>query len=360
MQLPVSPPVKPMLAKAIEGIPADGDLIFEPKYDGFRCIVFRDRDEIVLGSRNERPLTRYFPEMVVALREHLPERCVVDGELVVVVDDRLDFDALQQRIHPADSRVRMLAERTPASFMAFDLLALGDDDLRRRPFAERRRLLAGALEHAGPPVHLTPSTEHRTVAQDWFVRFEGAGLDGLIAKPADGQYVEDKRVQFKVKHIRSADVVVAGYRWHKDEQGVGSLLLGLYDEGTLHHVGVAASFSAKRRTELVDELSPFVDGALDDHPWREWADAQAHESGRMPGAPSRWSGQRDATWIPLRIERVCEVKYSSTLSGRFRGVTQFLRWRVDKLPKDCTYEQLDEPEPLGFSDVLGAGEAQRH
>ncbi|HEY5874600.1 MAG TPA: ATP-dependent DNA ligase [Ilumatobacteraceae bacterium] len=357
MDLPVSPPVKPMLAKAIEGIPVDGDLIFEPKYDGFRCIVFRDGDEVVLGSRNERPLTRYFPEMLVAMRDHLPDRCVVDGELVVVTGDRLDFDALQQRIHPADSRVRMLAERTPASFMAFDLLALDHDDLRRRPFRERRRLLTDVLRHAGPPVHRAPSTEDRAVALDWFVRFEGAGLDGLIAKPADGPYVEDKRVQFKVKHVRSADVVVAGFRWHKDGQGVGSLLLGLYEDGTLHHVGVAASFAAKRRVELVDELSPLADGALADHPWREWADAESHDTGRMPGAPSRWSGQRDASWIPLRLERVCEVKYSSTLSGRFRGVTQFLRWRPDKLPEQCTYDQLEEPEPMGFSGVLAAGEA---
>src|SRR5262245_52086979 len=252
-----------MLAKAVEGIPESGDLIFEPKYDGFRCIVFRDGDEVVLGSRNERPLTRYFPDVVAALRDNLPRRCVIDGEIVVVVDDRLDFDALGQRIHPADSRVRMLAEKTPASFIAFDALALGDDDVRAQPFRERRRRLAGALEHAAPPVHVTPSTEDRDVARDWFVRFEGAGLDGLIAKPADGTYVEDRRVQFKVKHVRTADAVVAGFRWHKDGAGVGSLLLGLYGEDdVLHHVGVAASFATKRRAELVGELEPLAENAL--------------------------------------------------------------------------------------------------
>ena len=344
-----------MLAKVIDGVPDEGDLVFEPKWDGYRCIVFRDGDEVILGSRNDRPLTRYFPEMLEPLRQNLPQRCVVDGELIVVVGDKLDFDALGQRIHPAKTRIDLLAVQTPATFVAFDLLALGDEDVRRRPFVERRALLGDVLADARPPVHLTPNTTDRDLAREWFVRFEGAGLDGLILKPADGQYVEDKRVQFKLKHVRSADAVVAGYRWHKDGEGVGSLLLGLYDEsGRLQHVGVAASFTAKRRGELVDELAPLTDAALTEHPWGEWADEAAHATGRMPGAPSRWGGQRDASWVPLRIERVCEVKYGSTLSGRFRGVTQFLRWRPDKVPSECTFDQLDEPVPTGFTSVVTA------
>ncbi len=353
----MNPPVKPMLAKAVDGIPPTGDLVFEPKWDGFRCIVFRDGDEVVLGSRNERPLTRYFPELLDPLRSVLPSRCVVDGELVVAVGDRLDFDALGQRIHPADSRVRQLAAATPASFVAFDLLALGADDLRRRPFRERRGLLAASLAGAAPPVHLTPATTDRAVAAQWFRRFEGAGLDGLIAKPADDPYVEDKRVQLKVKHVRSADAVVAGFRWHKDGQGIGSLLLGLFDpDGRLQHVGVAASFSARRRAELVGELAPLVLDDLAAHPWAEWADAEAHATGRMPGAPSRWQGTRpkDVSWVPLRTSLVAEVKYGSTLNGRFREVTNLLRWRPDKQPEQCTFDQLDEPEPVGVGEVLSA------
>ena len=344
-----------MLAKVIDGVPDDGDLIFEPKWDGYRCIVFRDGDEVILGSRNDRPLTRYFPEMLEPLRRNLPDRCVVDGELIVVVGDRLDFDALGQRIHPAKTRIDLLAVQTPATFVAFDLLALGDEDLRPLPFVERRARLADVLADAQPPVHLTPNTTDRDLARRWFVQFEGAGLDGLIVKPAAGPYVEDKRVQFKLKHVRSADAVVAGYRWHKDGKGVGSLLLGLHDdEGRLQHVGVAASFTAKRRAELVAELEPLVGVDLGAHPWGEWADEAAHATGRMPGAPSRWQGQRDASWVPLRIERVCEVKYGSTLSGRFRGVTQFLRWRPDKVPAECTFAQLDEPIPTGFTSVVTA------
>lgn len=359
MRLPVTPPVKPMLAKVIERIPEGGELVFEPKWDGYRCIVFRDGDEVELGSRNERPLTRYFPEVLDPLRTALPERCVVDGELVVVVDDHLDFDALGQRIHPAETRIRQLAVDTPARFVAFDLLAVGDEDLRRRPFRERRARLEQVLADARAPVHLTPSTTDRHLAQRWFVAFEGAGLDGLIAKPPGDPYVEDKRVQFKLKHVRSADVVVAGFRWHKDGRGVGSLLLGLYDdEHRLQHVGVAASFTARRRVELIDEVEPLTEGALDEHPWRNWADAQAQAEGRMPGAPSRWSGQRDASWVPVRIERVCEVKYGTTTSGRFRGVTSFLRWRPDKDPLECRFDQLDEPEPIGFVEVVGASGPQ--
>jgi ATP-dependent DNA ligase len=356
VRLPVLPPVKPMLAKVIDAIPDGVELVFEPKWDGYRCIVFRDGDEVVLGSRNERPLTRYFPEVLEPLRRALPERCVVDGELVVVIDDRLDFDALGQRIHPAEVRIKQLAERTPASFVAFDLLAVGDEDLRGVPFVERRARLAQALAGAEAPVHLTPSTTDREQAGRWFVRFEGAGLDGLIVKPPDGAYVEDKRVQFKLKHVRSADVVVAGFRWHKDGKGVGSLLLGLHDDaGRLQHVGVAASFTAKRRAELVDELEPFTEGALADHPWADWADAEAHAAGRMPGAPSRWNARRDASWVPVRVERVCEVKYGTTTAGRFRGVTSFLRWRPDKVPAQCRFDQLDEPEPIGFGHVVTAG-----
>ena len=353
------PPVKPMLAKAIVGIPEPdskfGDLVFEPKWDGFRCIVFRDGDEIELGSRNERPLTRYFPEILEPLKSQLPQRCVVDGELIIVRDNELDFNALQLRLHPAESRVNKLAAEIPCSFVAFDLLALGDEDLRERSYSERRALLAAELGTASSPVHLTPTTTDREIAQHWFEEFEGAGLDGLIAKPADAPYAENKRSQLKVKHIRSADAVVAGYRIHKDGRGVGSLLLGLYDaDGKLHHVGVAASFTAKRRAELIDELEPLLDGALDAHPWGDWANAYAHGSTQMPGAPHRWNAQKDGTWVPLRIERVVEVKYGSTLGGRFREVTKVLRWRPDKQPLDCDFAQLQEPIPVGVDRVLGA------
>jgi len=357
MDLPVNPPVRPMLAKAVDGIPDRDDLVFEPKWDGFRCIVFRDGDELELGSRNDRPLTRYFPEMVDPIRAMLPQRCVVDGELIVATGDKLDFDGLQQRIHPAESRITMLSQATPAAFVAFDLLALGDDDLRPLPFAQRRARLEEVLADVEPPIHLTPATADREVAARWFTVFEGAGLDGLIAKPTGDPYVEDKRVQLKIKHIRSADAVVAGFRWHKDGAGVGSLLLGLYsDDGVLQHVGVAASFTAKDRAALVAELEPLREGAVESHPWRAWADAQAHEEGRMPGAPHRWNAQKekDHTWVPLRIERVVEVKYGSTLNGRFREVTKVLRWRPDKTPAECTFDQLDEPEPVGLGTVLSS------
>ncbi|MGB5758648.1 MAG: ATP-dependent DNA ligase [Acidimicrobiales bacterium] len=354
MALPVNPPLKPMLAKAVQGMPERDDLIFEPKWDGFRCIVFRDGDEVILGSRNERPLTRYFPEMVEPIRRSMPDRCVIDGELIVATGNHLDFEALQQRIHPAESRVNMLAEKTPAAFIAFDAIAIGDDDLRQRSFGERRAALERVLAGAQPPVYLTRTTTDKAVAEEWFRVFEGAGLDGLIAKPVDDPYVEDKRTQLKVKHIRTADAVVAGFRWHKDREGVGSLLLGLYNGDDLHHVGVAASFTRKRRAELVDELQPLTEGALQAHPWKEWADAEAHatEEGRMPGAPHRWSAKKDHTWVPLRIERVVEVKYGSTLNGRFREVTKVLRWRPDKDPADCDFDQLDEPVPVGLDTVL--------
>lgn len=353
MNLPVPPPVKPMLAKAIAGIPERDDLVYEPKWDGFRCIIFRDGGDIVLGSRNEKPLTRYFPELVPVIAHALPERCVVDGEIIVITDDHLDFDGLQQRIHPASSRVELLAATTPASFVAFDLLALDDLDLRPLRFTQRRAALEQIFENVSAPLHLTATTADRNVAARWFEVFEGAGLDGLIAKPIDDPYLENKRAQFKIKHVRTADVVMAGYRPHKDGNGVGSLLLGLYDAGgQLQHVGVAASFTAKRRTELVDELAPLQVDAMNGHPWREWAEAGAHADGRMPGAPHRWSGQKDHSWIPLRPERVAEVKYGSTLNGRFREVTKLLRWRPDKSPKECTFDQMDEPVPTGVEQIL--------
>lgn len=355
MDLPVLPPVKPMLAKAAYELPEGADLVFEPKWDGFRCIVFRDGDEIVLGSRNDRPLTRYFPEILPRLREALPERCVVDGEIVVVNDDRLDFGALQQRIHPAESRVNMLAEATPSSYIAFDLLALGDDDLMGEPFAERRARLAEVLDGARPPVHLTPATTDPEVAARWFAAFEGAGLDGVMAKDASGAYQPDKRVQIKVKHLRTADCVVAGYRVHKDGNGVGSFLLGLYDDaGNLNHVGVASSFAAKRRAELLDEVDDLRSDAIADHPWREWAEAEAHarEEGRMPGAPNRWNAKKDMGWVPLRPERVIEVKYEHMEGDRFRNVTRMQRWRPDRTPESCTYDQLEVVPPLAVDAVL--------
>lgn len=360
MDLPVPFPLKPMLAKASDGGIPEGDWLFEPKWDGFRCLVFRDGDEVVLGSRNERPLTRYFPELLAPLRDALPDRCVVDGEVVVAVDDRLDFDALGQRIHPAESRVSMLAEQTPASFVAFDLVALGDRALLDEPFRVRRALLEEAVA-TGPQVHVTPVTDDRDVAAEWFHRVEGAGLDGLVAKDPDGRYEPDKRVLRKVKHQRTADCVAAGFRWHKDGKGIGSILLGIHagtpeDPGELRHVGVAASFTAKRRAELVDELEPLVlDPAgpeFADHPWGRWYDAEAHETGSLPGAPNRWNSQRDQSWVPLRIERVVEVGYTFMTAGRFRGTTRFVRWRPDKLPSECTEDQLDVVAPMGFSDVL--------
>jgi ATP-dependent DNA ligase len=346
MDLPVMPPMKPMLAKPVPTLP-DGDMSYEPKWDGFRCIVFRDGEDIIMGSRNEKALNRYFPEMLEPLRTSLPDRCVVDGELIVSIDGKLDFDALGQRIHPADSRVQMLARETPADFVAFDLLALGDESLVERPFGERRAALEGIAARFSPPVHLAPATTDRDVAMEWFHTTEGAGLDGLIIKPLTHPYVSNKRTQFKLKHVRSADCVVAGYRMHKSGDGVGSLILGLYSpEGQLWHVGVAASFTAKRRAELVDELAPLVLTDVADHPWSEWMDAEANADGSMPGAPNRWSGAsgRDHSWTPLRIERVVEVQYTWATSGRFRGTTRMLRWRPDRDPESCSTAQLFDPE----------------
>ena len=359
MALPLNPPVKPMLAKAVAGIDQlpDGAYAFEPKWDGFRCIVFKDNDQIELGSRNERPLTRYFPELLPPLLAQLPDRCVVDGEIVLVGPERLEFDQLQQRIHPAESRINRLAAETPASFVAFDLLALGDKDLTGQPFFRRRAQLEEALAGASAPLHLTRTTTDREVAEDWFQRFEGAGLDGVMAKPTDGLYVSDKRVQFKVKHQRTADCVVAGYRVHKSGDGIGSLLLGLWSDGELRHVGVAASFTAKRRVELTDELAPYEVDATTGHPWQEWVEhmESASEAGKVAGGLSRWNAGKDLSWHPLRAELVCEVKYGGVLDGRFRpGVTQFLRWRPDREPASCTFDQLELPPPVQVGEVLGA------
>ncbi|WP_350349335.1 ATP-dependent DNA ligase [Agromyces sp. G08B096] len=354
MDLPVMPPVAPMLAKSVKEIPDVGHV--EPKWDGFRTIVFRDGEEVELGSRNEKPMTRYFPELVAELREQLPERCVVDGEIIVAIDGRLDFDALQQRIHPADSRVRTLAERTPASFVAFDLLALGDEDLTGRPFADRRAALVAALEGAVDPVFVTPATADLELAGDWFTRFEGAGLDGVVAKPLDGTYQPDKRTMFKIKHERTADCVVAGFRWHKSGGVIGSLLLGLYgDDGRLHHVGVVASFPMARRASLVAELEPLVEDDLSRHPWGEWADQQAHASTRMPGAVSRWSAGKNLSFVPLRPELVVEVAYDHMEGDRFRHTAQFRRWRPDREPASCTYEQLESPDGLDLGEILPLG-----
>ena len=346
MDLPVMPPMKPMLAKAVPELPM-GDVSYEPKWDGFRCIVFRDGDEIVLGSRNEKPLNRYFPEMLDPLLTRLPERCVVDGELIVSIDGKLDFDALGQRIHPADSRVQMLAEKTPADFVAFDLLALGDDSYLDRPFGERRTALERIAASFEAPVHLAPATSDPDQAMEWFHSTESAGLDGLIIKPLADSYVSDKRTQFKLKHVRSADCVVAGYRMHKSGDGVGSLILGLYSpEGQLWHVGVAASFTAKKRAELLAEMEPLALSNFEGHPWAEWMDVESNADGSMPGAPNRWSGAngRDHSWIPVQPERVVEVQYTWSTAGRFRGTTRMLRWRPDRDGESCSTTQLEEPE----------------
>ena len=356
MDLPVAPPVKPMLAKAIDGIPEIGDLAFEPKWDGFRCIVFRDGDELHLGSRNEKPLTRYFPELIEPLLACLPDRCVVDGEIIVTVGDHLGFDALQQRIHPADSRVQRLSVETPSEYVIFDVLAVHDTDLTDEPFRDRRAILETLAQNFATPIHLVPSTLDRDIARDWYVRFEGAGLDGLIAKPRDGTYQPNKRVQYKVKHTRTADVVIAGYRMHKDGAGVGSLLVGLHDEGgRLQHMGVASSFKASLRAELVDTLAPYMIDNPADHPWAEWMNPDAHHDGLMPGSPNRWSGGRASPqWTPLDCELVAEVKYEAVLNGRFRGTTRFVRWRPDRDADSCEYSQLEVAAPVGISEVLAA------
>ncbi|MDA0634257.1 ATP-dependent DNA ligase [Nonomuraea sp. MCN248] len=364
LDLPVRPPVGPMLAKPVKAMPRqDGTLFYEPKWDGFRCIVFRDRDEVYLGSRNERPFTRYFPELVEAVRAELPERCVLDGEIVLPRGSVLDFEALQQRIHPAASRVKMLSEQTPASFVAFDLLAVGDEALMEAPFAERRARLEELFPRRGRSVRLTPVTKNDEQAGEWFEMFEGAGLDGIIVKPGDQPYIPDKRVMFKVKHERTADVVIAGYREHKTGPIVGSLLLGLYgDDGRLHHVGVAASFPMQRRAELVEELKPYL-ADLDEHPWGHWAQQAQANLGRpaatpatggqrVPGAISRWNAKKDLSFIPLRPELVVEVAYDQMEGDRFRHTAQWRRLRPDRTPESCTYDQLERPVSYNLDDIL--------
>lgn len=355
MQLPVMPPIAPMLAKAVSSLP-QGQYLYEPKWDGFRSIIFRDGDDVEIGSRNEKPMTRYFPELVEALKHNLPERCVVDGEIVMVGPDgtRLDFELLQQRIHPAASRVKLLAEQTPARFVAFDLLALGDTDYTQKPFAERREALVAALKPARSPVSVTAATDDPDLAQDWFDRFEGAGLDGIVAKPLDAPYAPNKRTMAKLKHERTADCVLAGYRVHKSGPDViGSLLLGIYDDGgVLTNVGVAGSFSMARRKELFAELQPLVAGE-EGHPWA----SEEQEAGtRTPrnSEGSRWSGKKDLSFVPLRPERVVEVKYDHMEGERFRHVAQFVRWRPDRDPESCTYAQLEEPVKFDLAEVLGA------
>jgi ATP-dependent DNA ligase len=358
------PPVKPMLARPTKGVPDperhENGLVFEPKWDGFRCIVFRDGDEVELGSRNERPLTRYFPEVVSAVKAQLPNRCVVDGEIVIVTGQGLDFEALLNRIHPAKSRVDMLAEQTPAAFIAFDLLAIDDEDLTGAGFGERRERLEEALADAQAPVFVTPATDDVELARRWFETFEGAGLDGVVAKPRELPYRENERVMMKVKHERTADCVVAGYRWHKSGGVVGSLLLGLYDDsGTLQHVGVAGAFSMSRRRELVDELAPYVmtePSDVSEHPWAAWASAEREEGAdRMPGAQSRWNAHKDLSWVPMRPEMVVEVAYDHMQGTRFRHTAQFRRWRPDREPASCTYEQLDNPVKFDLAEVLSSG-----
>ncbi|MFD1858682.1 ATP-dependent DNA ligase [Aeromicrobium camelliae] len=365
MALPVSPPIRPMLAKSVKGVPApdsvEGGLVYEPKWDGFRAIVFRDGDEVEIASRSTKPLTRYFPEVVEMVRAHLPERCVVDGEIVIDINGRLDFDALSQRIHPADSRVRVLAEQTPARLVAFDLLALGDDSLMDEPFAVRRDRLVDALADAAAPIHVTRVTGDADEAQEWFEQFEGAGLDGIVAKPLAEPYTPNGRVMMKVKHARTADVVVAGYRLHKTSTAnrplLGSLLLGLYaGDGRLQHVGVAASFPERRRAELIEQLAPLVVAEGEPHPWADWRDESAQVSGRLPGGQSRWSGTKDLSFVPLRPDLVAEVGYEHMEgvgdSARFRHTAQFKRWRPDREPASCTYEQLEEVARYDLGDVL--------
>ncbi len=353
MDLPLSPPVAPMLARAVKGLPR-GEYYYEPKFDGFRCLVFRDGAEVELSSRGGRSLTRYFPELVGVLRRELPERCVVDGEVVIRRDGRLDFDALSQRIHPAASRIALLARETPASYVAFDLLALDGEALLDAPFSRRRALLAQALGRVRPPVHLTSVTASYEEALRWFDRFEGAGLDGVIAKPADAPYEPDKRVMFKVKHERTADCVVAGYRWHKSGTVVGSLLLGLWNAQGLQHVGVAASFPMEQRRALVDLLEPYRMDGFSGHPWASWAE-QEEPAGpeRMPGAVSRWTGKKDLSWVPLRPELVCEVAYDHMEGLRFRHTARFRRWRTDRTPESCGYGQLEVPVRFDLDRILG-------
>jgi ATP-dependent DNA ligase len=361
MDFPIAPPVEPMLAKAADGLPAGEGWLFEPKWDGFRALIFRSGPDLYLQSRELKPLDRYFPELLAPLRERLPPRCVVDGEIVIAGPAGLDFEALLLRIHPAASRVAQLARESPASVVLFDLLALEDRDLRGAPLDERRALLERVLGGGDPRgrVLVTPATRDRGVAADWFSRFEGAGLDGVVAKRLDGPYQPGQRAMVKVKHARTADCAVAGFRWHKDGKGtrVGSLLLGLHDDdGKLQHVGICASFTTAMGRALVTELAPLREGAEVDHPWREWASFEGGAEGqRMPGASSRWNRGKDLSWEPLRIERVCEVAYDHLQGDRFRHATHFLRWRPDRSPRQCTYAQLEETPAYELSRIFGAG-----
>jgi ATP-dependent DNA ligase len=354
MRLPIQPPLEPMLAKLARGIPDGDGWLFEPKWDGFRCIVFRDGNRLELISRKLRPLGRYFPELLGPLSEALPDRCVVDGEIVVADSDGhgLDFDALLQRIHPAESRITRLAAETPAAFVAFDVLAVGDVSLLDESMADRRETLLGAIRE-NDVVRVTPATTDRAVAGDWFHRFEGAGLDGIIAKPLAGTYQPGKRTLVKVKHQRTADCAVAGYRIHKDGKGVGSLLLGLFDaDGAMHSVGVAASFSVKRRAELLAELEPRTHDALDGHPWREWAEWDGDASGASTSGGSRWNAGKDLSFVPIRMGLVAEVSFGQLEGRRFRHGVGFLRWRPDRTPESCTYDQLDVADPVSFDEFV--------
>ena len=352
----IAPPVEPMLAKLAGTLPAGGPFLYEPKWDGFRAIVFRGRSGVFIQSRDLRPLDRYFPELHAAFLDALPQGCVIDGEIVIATPRGLDFDALQLRLHPAASRVAKLAKESPAEFVAFDVLAAGGRDQRGTPQAERRVRLEQLLASVEPPIHLTPMTRDPLVAAEWLSRFEGAGLDGVIAKPELGMYQPGKRAMIKVKHVRTADCVVAGFRWYKDGKNelVGSLLLGLYDEGgRLHHVGVTSSFTMAKRKELALELAPLRERATEQHPWREWAEASGADVTRMPGGQSRWSAGKDLSWEPLRIERACEVKYDHMQGPRFRHAAIFQRWRFDKRPEDCRYDQLEVTAPYELAKVFG-------
>ena len=346
-----------MLAKLADKLPVGDSWLYEPKWDGFRALIFKDGDELFMQSRDLKPLNRYFPELEAPLRAHLPERCVLDGEIVIATAGVLDFDALLLRIHPAASRVAMLAAEKPSSFVAWDLLALGDEDLRDTPQEQRRKKLEEALGSAKPPVHLTPITDDPAVARDWFERFEGAGLDGVMAKPRDLGYLPGKRAMMKVKHARTADCVVAGFRWYKDSVGelVGSMLLGLYDDqGVLHHVGVAASFKRDERAKLTTLFEPFREGAKEGHPWTKWASFEdSSDAQRKPGATSRWNRGKDLSWQPLRIELVAEVGYDHLQGDRFRHATHFKRWRPDKPPAECRYDQLEVSVPAEIAGIFG-------
>ncbi len=358
---PIAPPIEPMLAKLATEVPDGGGFLFEPKWDGFRAIVFRGGGDVFIQSRDLKPLDRYFPEVHAALVAGLPDGCVLDGEIVIATPRGLDFDALQMRLHPAASRVAKLALETPAAFVAFDALAIDGQDLRGLAQHERRARLEGLLAHVTPSIHLTPMTRDHGQAVEWLARFEGAGLDGVIAKPVDGTYQPGKRAMIKVKHARTADCVVAGFRWHKDgrDRLVGSLLLGLYDDrGRLQHVGVTSAFTMAMRAQLASELAPLREHALEGHPWREWAEVQG-ETTRMPGGQSRWSAGKDLSWEPLRIERVCEVKYDHMQGDRFRHAAVFQRWRPDKPPSDCGYDQLEVTTPYELSKVFGASDRSR-